>query len=827
MRKPAAPSARPRLEDLATRDLIVHGQNLLSTHDYRDAINVYKLLLKREPQGGWRELLTTAYLERAKELAGKAMYREAIVLWENLPNLCSQALQPELYVDWLLHIGQYAKAMTAYARYAAVLTEAGELETLLAALAFSGQKEVLNGLPPDAPLRRQLTAAQAALTAYSQGETEAVVREALQKLRIRSPFRDLRQIIAALVKLDTDPAAVPALVERIAPDSPYHGLADIVRACAAEQPAPALLKLDPAQRELAAQLLGLDARQSKLLKDWARLGNQPDPKVLFGFITANLAAFDHEAARRTCLALLPGYLQGQPSYAKLFGPLPAFEAHRLQALRAERSDEIEQALRHWRTCANELAKDAGNPDGRLMAALVLRHMATLMEGDEDSFWDESSDAASYLAESLQLDPDDRDTYLKLAALHQQFGNDKEYHRWVDQAVKQFPDDPLTLLAAVKTATARKAYKKAAGFARRVLELDPINTQARIILITSHLAHARKQMLAGKYDLATKELDRAGQLERDNARSGLVEINRGLLAFQQRQRESMRRWLQEGVRLAGSPVLAWLRLTMEATRLKLDPAIFLRDFELGDPRKFTIDRADLLALTQLLSAYREAGVTNLGPVLEDLEKPLKRAIKLLSHEDDLLLVCECLHQIPHYELLEYAATQAIDRQFKPLIFIYYQIYGRAEGVAFAVKDRDEQRLETALETARNTGDHRAGIRISQFMSGGGRGLPLRFGRPGGNRGAMPIPVTMLPSDIRGEIEEMRRELNRAPPALRKIMLEQILDDLPPDDDFPPEMQRTIMRMLLLGAAESGDSDDDAPGFPFPLPRPRGRGGRRRS
>ena len=110
-----------------------------------------------------------------------------------------------------------------------------------------------------------------------------------------------------------------------------------------------------------------------------------------------------------------------------------------------------------------------------------------------------------------------------------------------------------------------------------------------------------------------------------------------------------------------------------------------------------------------------------------------------------------------------------------------------------------------------------------MSGGGRGLPLRFGRPGGNRGSMPIPVNMLPSDIRGEIEELRRDLDRTPPALRKIMLERILDDLPPDDEFPPEVQRALMRMLLLGGSGSDDSDD--PDFPFP--RPRGRGGRRRS
>jgi tetratricopeptide (TPR) repeat protein len=827
MRKPT-PSARVRLEDLSTRDLIARGQTLISTCDYKDAIDVYKLLLKREPQGNWRESLATAYLERAKELAGKAMYREAIVLWENIPSLCHQTPPPDLYVGWLLHIGQYAKAMTAYTRYATALSGASELETLIATLAIIGQKEVLQVLLPDAPLRRQLAAAQAALAAYSQGKAESVVREALQLLPIRSPYRDLRQIIAALMKLETDPAAAAALVERITPNSPYQGLAEIVRACAAEEPIPALLKLDPAQRELAAQLLGLDSRQSKLVKDWAKLGDASDPKAVFGFITSNLAAFDRELARRACLTLLPGYLQGQPGYAKLFGPLPAFEVCRLQALREERGHGYDQVLRHWRTCANELAKDAGNPDGRLMAALVLRHMAEYAGHDEDSFWDdESSVTASYLEESLQLDPSDRDTYLKLAVLYQKAGNDKDYHRWVDQAVKQFPDDPLTLMAAVKTATARKAYKKAAGFAERVLELDPINTQARIVLINSHLAHARKQILAGKYELAIKELNSASQLERDNARSGVVEIDRGLLAHRQRQREPMRQWLQEGVRLAGSPLLARLRLTVEATRLKLEPTPLLREAELGDPRNLIVSRADLQSLIQLLNVYQEAGVDDLGSALEDLEKPLKQAIKQLDNREDLLSICECLHQVPHYELLEYAATQAIDRQFRPppLIFIYHQIYGRAEGVILKVKERDERRLENAFETAQQTGDHRTGLRIGRFLDGGEDGFRLPFRRPSGNRGSTGLPINVpkaMRVDLLDGIEEIRQELNRVPPALRKIAMERIIDDFPLHDDLPPEMQRGLIRMLLSGHMELGGSDNE-PDFPFPLPR--GRGGRR--
>ena len=122
----APPPQRARLDNLPTRELIGRGIALSSAHNYKDAIDVYKLLLKREPQAesGWREPLATAYLERARQLAGKAMYREAAVLWENLPNLCGQAPHPEHYIDWLLRSGQHAKAMRAYAAHAATLSAA-------------------------------------------------------------------------------------------------------------------------------------------------------------------------------------------------------------------------------------------------------------------------------------------------------------------------------------------------------------------------------------------------------------------------------------------------------------------------------------------------------------------------------------------------------------------------------------------------------------------------------------------------------------------------------------------------------------------------------
>ncbi len=816
MRKPPPPPPRLRLEELPTAELIARGQALMTAQNYKDAIDVYKLLLKREPQAeaGWREALAKVYLERAKQLADKAMYREAAIIWENLPSLCGQAPHPELYVSWLLHTGQYPKAMRAYVQHTAALSGAGELEARLAALALAGQKEILQALPQDAPLRRLLSLAQAALRAYSQGEAEAVVRDCLQNIPIRSPYRDLRQTLSALLKLETDPAGAPALVERIPPTSPYHDLAVIVRAVAAPKPAQVLLALDATQRDLAVSLFGLDARQLKLLKESTRLGEHPKDKTLFDFITNNLALLDREQARHAALALLSGYPRGQSTYTQWFGPLTPFETHRLAALRAEQTEDSHAALREWQTCVSVLTQDARHPDDRLMIALILRQMAKLSQHEEYFWGDPAKPLAEYLEKSLEFDPDDRDVYLQLATLYREAEDDKAYHAWVERAVKQFPDDPQVLIAAVVTATARKSYKKAAGFAKRVLDLDPINTKARALLINAHLAHARKQLIAGKYPLVEKELNAANQLERDTARTGVIEIHRGLLAFRQVHREQTQHWLREGLRLAGSPFLGWVRLAVEASRLDLEPELFVRDLALGDPRKFTVSHSELLTVMKWINAYHEEGVEDLGSVLEDVEKPLKRAIKALRKEEDLLLVCEALHQAPHYELLEYVATGALSHYPERPLFIYYQIYGRAEGDADELKDREVDQLEAAMRRALSDKNHRAKMLIERFLEE----YEPDFGSPFG------LPMSGVPHDFTDMIEELRDMLEQVPPAMRDQMLDMMLKGMPMDKDMPPELQRNLIKAVLLGGMNAEDLVNDDGDIVLPMPGGGGRGGR---
>jgi tetratricopeptide (TPR) repeat protein len=815
---------KPKIHSLSTAELAAQANQLISMKSYREAIEIYKQLLKREPRQEWRDTLALAYLERSKDLAAKAMYKEACMLWENIVNVGGGVIQPDLYIDWLIRTNQYAKAMRAINQFQQALTESGvaeRLEALLAMLLLTGNKEILQALPLESNLRQQQPIAQAVLRAYCQGSSENDVREQLKQISFRSPYRDFRQLVSALLKLDSDPSAALPLLERIPAESPYRGLADIIHACASGNVLQTLVPLNPSQQEMVVSLLGLESPQLRLIRQWAVVRQKPNDKALLDFITTHLPVLDHEQARRACLALLPGYPHGVMIYTRLFGALPPFEVHRLQALRAEREHDFYNAIRNWQACVDLLTQQKDNPDNPLCAALILRHMVELTEHSGPDPYYEETPILNYLEKSLELDPDDKATYLKLAESHKQAGNSKDYYQWVEKAVQQFPDDSQVLLVAVEAATERKAFKKAVNFATKLLELDPINNRARTILINSHLAHARKLIKSGKYSLAEKELTSASHLEREGAHRGSVEINRGLLAFQLGQQDRMQHELREGTRLAGGVLQARLRLWVEACQLDLEPEDF-QHYAQPEEGKIPVTRDDVLALVKLVNEYRQEGVDFLDTALENLEVPLKKFASQLSTEEDLLGVCECLQRAPHYELLEHFASQALKYWQRPL-FVYYQIYGRAEGKLDNVSDKDYQRLERAWEQAQQAQDHRTARLINEFLSQDF----APFLAPSSK-------LPPLPADVREDLDRLTQELRGMPPPLLDKALDDLLDKLgEKTGGLPRELGKLMLKAILTGelpqpAHDFPELPDDFPS-PFDLPtapRPKRKKARRK-
>ena len=137
---------------------------------------------------------------------------------------------------------------------------------------------------------------------------------------------------------------------------------------------------------------------------------------------------------------------------------------------------LDSAPHHWDAVAEALA-DEKTPQARLAQAVVLRHLADLAQKHPDACDDpacRTDPVTDYLERSLEADPDHLPATLDLLERYRTADSPKDWHRATDQAAQRFPGNTAILLHAVNAAVARNAYKKAVGFARQVLTLDPIN-----------------------------------------------------------------------------------------------------------------------------------------------------------------------------------------------------------------------------------------------------------------------------------------------------------------------------------------------------------------
>ena len=213
--------------------------------------------------------------------------------------------------------------------------------------------------------------------------------------------------------------------------------------------------------------------------------------------------------------------------------MPDLERHRVQALAAEGRGDWEKAERCWQTAAAAIVADGDDRQAMLSRGVILRHLTQLadkhpeIEGDGDGFFDDP--VIFYLERSYQAAPDYVTAVLELIGHYRAESRLKDWHRLVDEAVQRFPDNSPLLLQATESAMARKAYKKAAGFAHRLLKIDPINSGVRRQMIELQVAHARKQMRSKRPDLAAKELAAAAEWERSDAPSAPLRIAQALVS----------------------------------------------------------------------------------------------------------------------------------------------------------------------------------------------------------------------------------------------------------------------------------------------------------
>ncbi len=684
--------------------------SLSNSGKYKEAIELYKKLLLNSDNPAWRQQLAYCYLQRALAFAAKGLYKEALVLWENY----SQQTQPpyecyDHYIVWLLQTKNPARIQSCLEQLTAeqLDKEYPALAALLGLRVITDHPEFQQALPQDSVFMAHLQIVQTALQAYEESNP-AGIDAALKQLPYRSAFKDFRNLIKAAIAAPTSFAEAQSMLAKIPTHSPYSQTAALLQACTLTGAAlaQAMTNLNAQQRRLIGEIIGLHKKQLELIETLSQHKDRLSDKIKFNLAIQYQSLCGSELAQCCCFALLAQYPAGQRDYNKAFGSITEFEQNRLKALTCEHNHNSYDVGYYWRQGIKALSK-AGTGNA-LKIALILRHMADNQPDPELKI--------QSLIESLEHDPEDRASYLQiLHYLSQHPDTGDSYKQWLSKAIAKFPQDLDVLSLAIQSAMRNKAYKKANQYAQKILKVDPLNTFAKQVLFSSHLAHARKQLQDKKYSLAEKELQQAEDLKLGKSDAMQMQLLRGFFCFAAQDKKQGMQMIADALNMLNSdPVNLHFQATLEALLTGQPVATILRD--LPPAKEHVLSKQALIRFIELLKQYaQESGNEEyLHKALEKVKAPLKKSVLQQNYDESLLLsLCQTLDSLQHFELLRHCAKWARDQWPKP-IWVYYKIYSETNGEPEQCSFMQSLSLQTNLEQARQDKDHRAMALIGDYL-----------------------------------------------------------------------------------------------------------------
>ena len=279
---------------------------------FKEAVELYKQLLKQEARPEWRDALADAYVGRAKALFAKGLFKEAEIVLGNAAALDGAVKEPLFLISCLVRQGQLDKALAQGLKH--VGTDAlepgeGRLLSELTAAIFLARPVPLAARDSDPPARVEwiaaANAARNALAALTAQKPPDEIEPFIAAIPARSPFGPVRLIVKSLI-ID-DPAKARRLIDGVPQASPFGPLRLAAEATLPADPAEVVGRLNeasPAQRAFALEWLGASANGPSML---ARLldAKRSGPGQLFAFLTRQPTTLPAADVRNACFNLLP------------------------------------------------------------------------------------------------------------------------------------------------------------------------------------------------------------------------------------------------------------------------------------------------------------------------------------------------------------------------------------------------------------------------------------------------------------------------------------------------------------------------------------------
>lgn len=682
----------------------------LNSGHYKEAIGLYKKLMQISDKEEWIQQIAYCYLQRALSFAARNMVKEALVLWENYTQLAQPPYDAyDHYISWLIESKNLEKIHASLQQLSTKQLDKQypELAALLGFLMITDHPEFQQYLPQDSILITHFKIVQTALQAYQDNNKEKV-SESLKQLPYRSAFRDFRTLLNAVVVIPGNGEKGQLLLAKISANSPYSQIARLLQVSTKEgaELAEGLLTFNYKQRSIIGEIKGLKNKQLEFVDQLVRHKDHLSNKVKFNLAIKYKLLFGSELTQQFCQATLVDYPAGRRDFNKKFSSINEFEGNRLSALTCERDNNYNDAEYYWKQCVKLLINEEA--ENGLKIALILRHIAVQQP--------ETNEHIELLIESLAYDPEDRECYLQI--LHnfsQESGAAKDYKHWLAKTLDKFPQDIDVLTQAIKTATHNKTYKKACQYAVKILKIDPINTFAKQVLFSSHIAHARRLILEEKYHLVETEIQQAEDLNISKAYIMQTQLMRGFFCFvNQDKKQGLQIIVESLSRLNSDPVNMHFQATMDAQLTGLPVATILRELPVVKDYLLSIQELDQLIQQLQGYAYEVENQALLHKSLERIKPALKKSLQQQEITENLLLsLCQVLSEINYLELIRHCAKLALVKWKKP-IWEYYKVYSETNGMPERSSHSDIMRLENSREQAVHNKDHRAMVLIDCFL-----------------------------------------------------------------------------------------------------------------
>ncbi len=679
---------------------------------YKEAIELYKKLYAEDSNDQWRDCLAICYLERARQFAQRNMLKEALVIWDNYVQFSSNPnLHLDHYILWQISLNQIQAAQNALQKLDAkqLDTEFAELSVILGFLMLTEQADLSATLPTDSKLYQHWQIVKQAL----QTQDVLTLNEQLKALPFKSPFRDFRTLASAFSKLIDAPEQSLSLFNKIPSNSVYAPAAQLLHLLALPENdrVQALIQLPGHSRRQLVSVCGFSEAQTQLIEARVKEPQNGKDKFFFNLAIQFKELFGINQAREFCQNTLSVYPAGKKDFQKHFGSVSSFEENRIKALKMEEKQAYHQADKHWRLCIQSLQNEIEqNPHHALRIALICRHMAIHHPIQEDRIL--------LLKRSLEFDPQDKETYLKVLELIDQLDEDpKDYKDWLAQTEAAFPKDIEVLTLLMQSAFSKQAYKKAVQYAQKILKIDPLNSLAKTTALEGHLNHARKSLKSKKYDLATKEVEQAKNLNPNKNQTQLIGLIECLIGFASADKQAALEQLPAIVaELHHATIHQHLRISAEALQCGLPLATLLRPLPAID--KALLTETQFSELLQQIQAFysKKSDIEWITKALDRIKKPLKAALKPFSQNEPLLLrACETFAKIDQFTLIGYCLEcyRRPDTFLSPLMG-YYGVYADTKGNPERCNYLDVIRLQNYLNDAQQAHDHKTAVLIMNYL-----------------------------------------------------------------------------------------------------------------